>query len=214
MRIKKKKWARPYLEENQDRVLLDPEFSVELDKNSTNVLEIGTGKGSFIFTMAKRYPNMNFYGIEKNHDVLAIALKRINEDESIKNIMLMRSDMGETKESMENEMFDFIFISHPDPWPKKKHYKRRLLYTSFLEAYLRILKPSGKLFFKTDDDGLFQDSIENINNFGKFKVLNIDFDYANKEDFDVQTEYETRFRNEGIKIKRLILQKENKDGSK
>ena len=210
MRIKKKKWARPYLEDNMDQVDLNPKFSVAIVKSNTNVLEIGTGKGNFIFTLAKRYPEMRFFGIEKNSDVLALALKKINGDKSVSNIMLMRADMYEAKDTMEDEMFDFIFISHPDPWPKKKHRKRRLLFPSFLEAYYRILKDGGKLFFKTDDDNLFADSLENITEFSKFELTSVDYDYQNLEEFDVQTEYEMRFRNEGIKIKRLILKKEKK----
>jgi len=208
MRIKKKKWTRPYLEENQDKVVLTPVFTYEIDSRKTNILEIGTGKGSFIVNMAKRYPHFDFYGIEKNADVLALALRKVFELDESHNIFLMRADMGEAKETMKDEIFDYIFISHPDPWPKKKHGKRRLLHPNFLSAYFRILKPNGRLFFKTDDDALFEISLEYVKEFEKFGLISCERDYINRGEFDYQTEYETRFRSDGVKIKRLILQKE------
>lgn len=209
MRIKKKKWTEPYLNENAEKILLSPVFSFEIDQAKTNVLEIGSGKGGFILGMGNRYPDYAFYGIERNADVIAMALKKVISEEQNRNIFLMRADFGEAKQSIEPNSFDYIFISHPDPWPKKRHSKRRLLSLTFLADYFRILKPGGLLFFKTDNADLFVDSIESIQAFGNFTLVSRDEDYQNKEEFDVLTEYEEKFRSLGTKIKRLVLKKED-----
>ena len=207
MRARKKKWTDPYLREHPNLISVGASFPYILKPKQVNVLEIGTGKGDFISRMAVRYPKYNWCGIEKSADIIALALKKIVEA-NIKNVRFVNGDMGEIKEEIKDNSFDFIFISHPDPWPKKKNAKRRLTHPHYLECYLRILKPDGCLYFKTDNTKLYEDSLEFIEEFGKLKLINKTDDYDNKLDFDTLTEYETKFRNEGIKIKRIILQKE------
>ena len=99
-----------------------------------------------------------------------------------------------------------IFLNFSDPWPKKRHHKRRLTADSFLDKYFTILKDDGKIIFKTDNVDLFNDSKEVIET-SKFKDISIDENYDGKDSFDAQTEYELNFREQGISIHRMILVK-------
>ena len=99
-----------------------------------------------------------------------------------------------------------IFLNFSDPWPKKRHSKRRLTSEAFLSEYYRILKKGAKLIFKTDNYDLFTYSLEIIS-VSSFKLVEANYSYDGKDDFDAMTEYEKSFREEGQPIYRLILEK-------
>ena len=99
-----------------------------------------------------------------------------------------------------------IFLNFSDPWPKKRHYKRRLTSSSFLQEYKRILAKDGRLIFKTDNVDLFNYSIEMFET-NNFNIIKVDNNYDGSDSFDEQTEYETNFRNKGVAINRLIVGK-------
>lgn len=199
MRTKYKAWAKPYIEEHLEYSLTDEEIS-SLDDF---YLEIGSGKGDFIIQMSEKYPDRLFLGIEKNVTCAGITLKKIVEKE-LKNVKFLFKDGAEVIRLLKDHSVNKIYLNFSDPWPKKRHSKRRLTSDSFLEEYKRILKPTGNLVFKTDDIDLFNYSIGMFNEAG-FKVINSTFDYDGSDVDDAITEYQTKAVNKGITIKRVIL---------
>ena len=162
MRLRKKKWASPLIKEYTGVFVLENAMlEKEIKINQINALEIGAGKGGFIVGMAKKHKNVNFYGIEQNQSAFALCLKKlINEEEQLSNVKIIRSDVNDVIELIKDESIDTIYLNFSDPWPKSRHHKRRLTYPLMLDKYKRILKKEGKIFFKTDNELLFNDSIE------------------------------------------------------
>ena len=200
MRTKFKAWAEPYLKEHPE-----VSFSNEEIGNLSNIyLEIGSGKGDFLLKMSEKYPDLTFVGIEKNVTCSGITAKKLVENESKAKIIW--ADAQELLPLFKDESINIIFLNFSDPWPKKRHHKRRLTSDLFLKEYLRVLKKDGKLIFKTDNIDLFNDSLE-IFESTSFKLISKTNDYDGKDEFDAQTEYETNFREKGTPINRVIYQK-------
>lgn len=174
--------------------------------NKPNVyLEIGPGKAQFILNMAQKFPEINFLVCELNKTISGIALRKIDESK-LTNIKLICGDFYKLREKLSENIFDGIFLNFSDPWPKKRHTKRRLTSDLFLVEYVKVLKNDGKIFFKTDNDGLYEYSLENFLKY-KRNIIKNDINYLEIDDFDAQTEYETKFKEKNISIKRLILAK-------
>ena len=168
-------------------------------------IEIGMGKGDFIIENAKRYPNINFIGIEKYDSVIVRAIQKSNELD-INNLKIVRIDAGKLEEIFDKEI-DTIYLNFSDPWPKDRHVKRRLTSEVFLNIYDQIFKNAKRIIMKTDNIDLFNYSIETLINHGyeiTYKTNNLD---CLNED-NIMTEYETKFYNKGIKINKLIAVKE------
>lgn len=206
MRMKNKKWSIPFLNEHKEIVLYEVSYDNELLKDFINhqplYLEIGTGKGDFILNMAKNNPNTHFIGIEKSITCLAITAKKIvNED--IKNVLLIADDVSKVFAYLPRGSIDKLFLNFSDPWPKKRHEKRRLTYKTFLDEYKKILKSNGEIIMKTDNIDLFNYSIESFTSNG-FILEQVNFDYDGLDTNDVMTEYERFFRDEGTKINKLV----------
>lgn len=125
-------------------------------------IEIGMGKGDFIIENARTYPDINFIGIEKYSSVILSAVKKLEREEPIENLMLMRFDaMAITDVFAENEI-DRVYLNFSDPWPKERYAKRRLTSDRFLPQYKEILKEGKFVQFKTDNVDLFAYSLESI----------------------------------------------------
>ena len=201
MRTHFKAWAEPFINEHPDYSLTDEEIS-ELDNFQ---LEIGSGKGEFLVQMAKKFPNEFFLGVEKNVTCAGISMKKLVENE-INNAKLVYRDGQEIVKLIKDKTVKTIFLNFSDPWPKKRHYKRRLTSVSFLNEYRRILKDEGHLIFKTDNTDLFSYSLEMFKD-ANFNFIKVDDNYDGLDEFDAQTEYEQFFRNEGTPIHRLIVSK-------
>ena len=201
MRTKFKAWAEPFINEHPEYSLTDEEIS-KLDGFE---LEIGSGKGEFLVQMSKKFPDKFFLGVEKNVTCAGISMKKLVENE-INNAKLVYRDGQEIVRLIKDNAVDTIFLNFSDPWPKKRHYKRRLTSISFLNEYKRILKDDGRLIFKTDNVDLFEYSLEMFKE-ANFNFIKVDNDYVGLDSFDSQTEYEQFFRNEGTPIHRLILSK-------
>ncbi len=201
MRTKFKAWTIPYLEEHQEYSLTDEEIS-KLDNFQ---LEIGSGKGEFLVRISKKFPTEIFLGIEKNVTCSGISVKKLVENE-IPNVKFLYRDAQEVVKLLSDHSVKNIFLNFSDPWPKKRHYKRRLTSVNFLNEYRRILKDDGKIIFKTDNTDLFEYSIEMFET-NNFNIVKIDNNYDGLDEFDAQTEYEEFFRNEGTPIHRLIVSK-------
>ena len=169
-------------------------------------IEIGTGKGDFIIGMARNHPDINFIGIEKYESVLIRALEKTPED--IPNLRFMRLDALNISEVF-NKCVDKIYLNFSDPWPKKKHAKRRLTSPIFLDLYEKISKDDVNIQMKTDNKGLFAYSLETLNNNGYF-FNEISLDLEDDYNGNVQTEYEKKFRAMGITINYLSVTKKMK----
>ena len=109
-------------------------------------------------------------------------------------------------DSLKEGIFDGIFLNFSDPWPKKRHTKRRLTSPNFLKAYNKVLKMNKYIYLKTDNEGFFDYSLEQFLN-AKFKLNYLNRDYKEDFDFDALTEYEEKFLNKGVKIKKMIVEK-------
>ncbi len=158
-------------EKFKDKKFFDSKEVIHLSKllpeKKINILEIGFGDGNNLIEKAKANANMNFYGIEVFKSGIASVLKQV-QIHDLKNICLFYGDAKDFLVKIEKPFFDFIFILFPDPWPKKKHWKRRLIDQNFLNLIKKNLKEKGRLIVKTD----WQDYAENLKkDFAEFKVL-------------------------------------------
>ena len=165
-------------------------WNTYFQNNNPIYIEIGMGKGQFIIENAKRYPNINFIGIEKYDSILALALKKINIE--LPNLVMLRLDAFNI-DSIFKEEIDTIYLNFSDPWPKKRHAKRRLTSPEFLKKYDLIFKNKNHIVMKTDNKDLFSYSIKTLNNHGYY-INNITFDLEKEEDsLNIMTEYEEKF---------------------
>lgn len=168
-------------------------------------IEIGMGKGKFITTLSKQFPEINFLGMEKFSSVMVRAVeKREADPEPNTNLLFLAEDAAGLTEFFAEGEIDRIYLNFSDPWPKAKHARRRLTSSAFLELYDKILSKDGKLIFKTDNEGLFDFSLEEIQAFG-WKVSGVTRDLHRSEfnEGNVMTEYEEKFEKLGKRICRL-----------
>ena len=166
-------------------------------------LEIGCGKGAFIRGTAVKEPDVNFIALERCSDVAMIAMEKCKAAE-IPNVRFMIGDVAKLAENFTDGSIDRIYLNFSDPWPKAGHAKRRLTYRSFLSEYRRLLKPGGAIFFKTDNRGLFDFSLEEFRECG-WRLEDITYDLHNSEynADNVMTEYEKNFSERGFTINRV-----------
>ena len=202
MRTKFKAWTEPYIKEHPEEM-----FDIEqlLNFHKPFFLEIGSGKGQFLLDMAKKFPDKFFIGVERNVTCSGITCKKLVENE-ITNAKLMYIDAEVLMKEIKDDSIESIFLNFSDPWPKKRHHKRRLTAESYLNNYYRVLKRGGHLIIKTDNVDLFAFTLENIDN-SKFKIVSKTDNYQDYDEFDTMTEYEKSFREEGIPIHRIVLEK-------
>ena len=202
MRTKFKPWAEPYINEHKEAGISLEEFQ---NLNAPIYLEIGSGKGAFLYGMAKKFPDTDFIGIEKNVTCAGYTLKKLVEGE-ISNAKLYFGDGADAIKLIKDNSVKCLFLNFSDPWPKKRHNKRRLTHDNFLSEYKRILMDDGEIIFKTDNVDLFAFSLEKFTELG-FNLISIDHDYDGNIEFDMMTEYEQSFREKGQKISRLVARK-------
>ena len=159
--------------------------------NNPIYIEIGMGKGDFILENAKRYSNINFIGIEKYDSIMALAIKKI-EDNELPNLKLIRMDALNITDVFDREI-DKIFLNFSDPWPKERHAKRRLTSNVFLNKYDSVFKNERTIEMKTDNRNLFEYSLISFNENGYLiKEISLDLHNSNYEN-NIMTEYEKKF---------------------
>lgn len=177
----------------------------EVFKNDNPLhIEIGMGKGNFIIDMALKNPDINFIGIERYESVMCRALEKL-EDKEIPNLRLICCDALELGEIFDHEV-ETIYLNFSDPWPKKRHAKRRLTSHIFLPIYDQVFKDECLIIQKTDNVGLFESSIVSLSTYG-YVIEDVSLDLANKEIENSLTEYEAKFMSQGIKINYLKARK-------
>ena len=173
--------------------------------NNPIYIEIGMGKGKFIYENALEYPDINFIGIEKYDSVMVRAVEKL-ENSNLTNVKLIRMDATEIEQIFDHEV-DTIYLNFSDPWPKKRHAHRRLTSPIFLEKYDLITKVGYHIIQKTDNIDLFEFSVISFNNNGyKIEELSLDL-HRNNPIINIETEYETKFKNQGKCIYKIDVTK-------
>ena len=207
MRMRKKKNCAARIERCGDIRITDPEnykgkWNEVFGNDNPIHVEIGCGKGSFIVGMAKMYPDVNFIAIEKVEDVIVMAMEKAIENE-IENVRFMDLDAERIEEFFEKGEIQRIYLNFSDPWKKGKQAKRRLTHKNFLDRYKKVLNSGDYIWFKTDNQKLFEFSLNSFCTEG-FKLRNITLDLHNSDfEGNVITEYEQRFMDLGQPIYRL-----------
>lgn len=208
MRMRKKKNGKQRMENCSEIHVQNPQDMKgkwkERAKGKEIYAEIGCGKGRFILETAKRNPDKFFVGFEKVPDVVVLAMEKIKEAK-LENVVFICDDAERITDIFDESEIDGMYLNFSDPWPKKRHAKRRLTYTAFLEKYKIIIKDGGKIFFKTDNRPLFDFSLE------QFEIANIpltdvtnDLHNSEYEKDNIHTEYEDNFSAKGFTINRLV----------
>ena len=217
MRMRKKKWADPYLEAHQDYIFENPIDYKGKWKQILNCerlhLEIGMGKGSYLIQMASMYPDEGWIGMEKDRSAAAVAARaKLEGDGNTSNNRMIAGDARNILDWFENGEVDVIHLNFSDPWPKKKYQKRRLSSSEFLKIYRTILSEHGQILMKTDNQDLFEDSVLYFQENG-FILTDFSVNYRrNEHPEDAITEYESKYMAEGMPIYRLCAVDTQKNG--
>lgn len=185
---------------NKDELLNGCDYYYEDNFNNDNkiCLEIGMGKGQFILNMALENPETNYIGVEKFSSVASVAIKKINQYKP-NNLKILVGDIANLVDTLEGKI-DTIYLNFSDPWPKDRHAKRRLTSINYLQVYDKLFKGDKHIIQKTDNDDLFQFSLEQYKEYG-YEIKRISYNLHNEDIKNVCTEYEERFSNMGVKIK-------------
>ncbi len=204
MRIRNIKNAKEIVE-SSDIVIKNPtnyknRYNELFDNNNPINLEIGMGKGDFIIDMALKHPDINYIGLERYESILIRAIKKINELE-IPNLKLICCDAKELNDIFGPEI-DTIYLNFSDPWPKKRHEKRRLTSETFLPIYDKIFKGRKRIIQKTDNIELFGYSIVSLSKYG-YTIEDVSLDLHSTDKENSLTEYEKKFSDKGYKINYL-----------
>lgn len=204
MRLRNNPKAYDIMKENDSFVIIEPEkcknnWHKVFGNDRPIFIEIGMGKGDFIYENACCYPEINFIGIEKYPSVLAAAINKINaRDEKVNNLRLIHYDAIELGNVFEKKEVDKIFLNFSDPWPKSKHAKRRLTSSKFLDVYKEILVDDGKIEFKSDNRGLFEYSLVSLNQYPmNLEYVSLDLHNSPESETNIMTEYERKFCEKG-----------------
>lgn len=217
MRIRKKKWAEPELSVC-DFFVKNPEehagkWKDAFAKQQPLYLEIGCGKGGFAGQFALQNPDKNIIALDIKIDMLGVGRRTIvklfeengKSNEDITNLLLVNYNVEQLdKVITPDDEIETLFINFCNPWPRAKHKKRRLTYYKKLAMYKHFLKPDAEIRFKTDDDELFDESLEYFEQSG-YEIIYLTRDlHASDVTDNIETEHEKMFSAEGIQIKYLI----------
>lgn len=211
MRLRNKPWATEYIEKHPDVIISNPEdykgkWHEVFGNHNPIHIEVGTGKGQFVLGMAKQNPDINYIGIELFDSVIVCALERVVEAEKPANLRLLKVNGAKLQEYFAKGDVSRVYLNFSDPWPKKRHAKRRLTHEGFLKLYESILIDNGEIHFKTDNRGLFEYSLVSMNHYGmRLNYVSLDLHAEMPED-NIMTEYEEKFSAKGQPIYRLESQ--------
>ena len=175
-------------------------------------IEIGMGKGQFLLTLAKKYPTINYIGIERYSSVLLRALEKLDSEEyeGLTNIRFICMDAADISEVFEKGEVEKIYLNFSDPWPKARHARRRLTSNEFFKLYDQVLTADGTVEFKTDNRPLFDFSVEELETSELFVLDQLSYDLHNDSTMNqgnIMTEYEAKFSSMGNPICKLIAKR-------
>ena len=168
-------------------------------------LELGCGKGRFTCQTAAAEPDVLFVAVERVPDAMVMAMERARDME-LKNVFFIDADAARLPDFFGTDEVDRLYINFCDPWPTKRHAKRRLTHRNFLLLYRNVLKDGGEIHFKTDNLPLFQFSLPEFEAAG-FRTENVTFDLHGNGVQGIMTDYEAKFHQLGTKINRCTAVK-------
>ncbi|MBQ8918403.1 MAG: tRNA (guanosine(46)-N7)-methyltransferase TrmB [Oscillospiraceae bacterium] len=209
MRMRKKAWARPELAQctyfTDEPEQFRGKWSERFGHDRPLWLDLGCGKCVFLGELARRHPEANIIGVDISYDILGVGRRKIEEIvENPDNVQLVFFHIEDLREMLSPEdKVQRIYLNFSNPWPKKKHNKRRLTYPDFLKMYGELLAEDGEIWFKTDNDELFEASIEYFNEAG-YEIFTLTYDlHAENDPENIESEHEIMFTAEGIRTKAL-----------
>lgn len=206
MRARKKKWAPALLESEPSIVLREGKLPIGFPPQSLE-LEIGGGKGDFAIGMAKK--GHRILSIERDASIAGLFLKKLLREEEKLPVWIANDDFDNLNWLFGDLRFSTVYLNFSDPWPKKRHEKRRLTSRNRLKEIVGLLEDNGVLIMKTDNEGLYEFTKGEAESLGL--ELEIDDPDYRLEPTDTETEYERNFRSQGVKIKRLVIRKGKND---
>jgi|LGOV01.1.fsa_nt_gb tRNA (guanine-N7-)-methyltransferase len=207
MRLRFVEGAKELIQANPELIINNVDnkmvnFRKLFDNNFPIHIEIGMGKGKFIYELAKNNPTINYVGIEKFDSAIVKALDKVLEN-PLKNLLLLRMDATYLKYLFEERSIDRIYLNFSDPWPKARHAKRRLTHQNFLKVYQKLMTINSEIHFKTDNTDLFNFSVEEIRNYPmRITYLTGDLHHSDFEG-NITTEFEEKFIKQGNLIYKL-----------
>lgn len=158
-------------------------------------LEIGMGRGKFMNAMTQANPNINYVGLELQNEIIYQAACCIGDNRE--NLFILQGNAAQLTDWFNRGEVDKIYLNFSDPWPKKRHGKRRLTHENFLKLYREILSPQGDIEFRTDVRGLMEFTLTEMTNHG-FSLAEVSLDFHQSPYFQgITTEYEDRQSKKG-----------------
>jgi tRNA (guanine-N7-)-methyltransferase len=221
MRLRGRKGIRESLEQQTDLVILNGEaykgkWSEVFGNDDPIHVELGMGKGRFISEMSRIHPNINFIGIDMYDELvrrssekarIAHAGEGATEEEqqstTISNLRLTVFNIEKIEDLFAPHEIERIYLNFSDPWPKKRHARRRLTHSGFLIKYKEILNSNGEIHLKTDSQSLFEFSLNSFADLGlRMRNISLNLHVDGIHPDHVMTEYETKFAKQGVNIHR------------
>ena len=207
MRMRKKPNLVPRMQRCAATMITEPEalrgrWLEQFPGHRALQLELGCGKGRFTVETAAAEPDVLLIAVEKVPDAMVVAMERAAKAE-LHNVFFIDIDANQLPEIFDQGEVDRIYVNFCDPWPPKRQAKRRLTHGNFLKLYRKVLKDNGQIHFKTDNDPLFEWSIEEIPQFG-FTLSEVTRDLHANGQRGVMTDYEAKFYAEGKNINRCV----------
>lgn len=195
--------------QNHEKAITEPEkrgykLNDAFKNNNPIHVELGCGKGKFLRETALKNPQVNFFGFEKSVKVAYRCAKCVIENDP-DNYFVVYSNGDILTDVFEPKSIERIYLNFSDPWPKPSHYKRRLTHKNFLDVYRKVLKEGGEIHMKTDNDDLFEYSLQEFEE-DNWEIVMCTRDLHNSPYMadNVMTEYEQRFTEQGKKINKLV----------
>ena len=207
MRMRKKKNLIPRMERCGDFLIRDPydrrgNWRDLMPQARELRLELGCGKGRFTAGTAAAEPDVLFIAVEMVPDAMVVAMERC-VNAGLTNVYFVDANADQLPAFFAPGEVDRIYLNFSDPWPSNRHAKRRLTHGNFLKLYRQVLKMGGQIHFKTDNQGLFEFSVEEIPNFG-FTLSEVTRNLHEHGPVGVMTDYEAKFYELGQPINRLV----------
>lgn len=202
MRLRKVKNIEEKIKQFVDIIIFEPQakkgkWNEVFGNDNPIYLEIGTGKGNFIVTNARKFTDINFIGCEVSDSVI---YKAAMKGQNTSNLRFINIDASLLQEVFTEGEITQIYLNFSDPWPKSRHEKRRLTSPSFLGQYQKLLKGQGIIELKSDNQHFFEYSLLKFNE-QKWDFLELNLDLHKEATTEIiTTEYEEKFKEIGKTI--------------
>ncbi|MFC0214509.1 tRNA (guanosine(46)-N7)-methyltransferase TrmB [Paenibacillus chartarius] len=214
MRLRGRRGTREELEQRTDLVVLDPKaykgrWHERFGNNNPIHVELGMGKGQFITQLSAQNPDINYIGIDMFDQLLhrasdkAIKARIEHGRPELNNLAIVLFNIEYLEDVFADNELERVYLNFSDPWPKKRHHRRRLTHPNFLRKYMRMLNSNGDIHFKTDSEELFEFSLNSFSDVGlRMRNITLSLHREGNPSFNVMTEYEGKFVEQGKPIYR------------